>query len=60
MSSCLSCGAGFRTKGYYSSTLRSVYGNVPMWVRRLQACPCTGRGGSVSTLFTRNNPITQS
>jgi hypothetical protein len=30
---CSSCGKAFRTKGYCQSTLRSVYGNVPMRVR---------------------------
>jgi hypothetical protein len=28
--SCPRCGKAFRTKGYYQSTLRSVYGNVGM------------------------------
>src|SRR5664279_5614218 len=34
---CPRCGKSFRTKGYYHSTLRSVYGRVDMRVRRL--CP---------------------
>ena len=34
---CLQCGKAFRTKGYYQSILRSVYGNVPMRIRRLRA-----------------------
>jgi len=56
--SCLSCGLAFRTKGYYCSTLRSVYGNVPMRVRRLRRCPCSGQRGSWSTVFTNKYPIT--
>ena len=44
--SCLICGQAFRAKGYYCSTLRSVYGNVPMRVRRLLRCPCPGQHGS--------------
>ena len=38
--SCLQCGRAFRTKGYYQSTLRSVYGKVRMRVRResMQSC----------------------
>jgi len=30
--SCSGCGKAFRTKGYYQSILRSVYGKVPMRV----------------------------
>ena len=58
MKSCVKCGAAFRIKGYYNSTLRTVYGNVPMRVRRLRRCPCTGDAGSWSTVFTKKNPIT--
>ena len=32
--SCPKCGRCFRTKGYYGSTLRSVYGKVGMRIRR--------------------------
>jgi len=39
--SCSRCGKAFRTKGYYQSTLRSVYGEVRMPVRRLKGCSCT-------------------
>jgi uncharacterized C2H2 Zn-finger protein len=57
--SCPRCGRGFRTKGYYQSTLRSVYGNVGMRVRRLRACSCSGsQAHSFSTLFTNKQPIT--
>src|SRR5450631_2575110 len=31
---CPSCGKAFRTKGYYRSTLRSVFGNVSVRIRR--------------------------
>jgi len=57
--SCSRCGKAFRTKGYYQSTLRSVYGAVPMRVRRLKGCSCTGsQERSYSTIFTDKNPIT--
>ena len=57
--SCSRCGKAFRTKGYYPSTLRSVYGVVPMRVRRLQGCSYTGsQDRSNSTIFTDKNPIT--
>jgi len=57
--SCQQCGNAFRSKGYYLSTLRSVYGKVGMRVRRLRACPCSGsQAQSFSTLFTNKSPIT--
>jgi len=57
--SCSRCGKAFRTKGYYQSILRSIYGKVPMRVRRLKGCPCTGsQERSYSTIFTNKNPVT--
>ena len=57
--SCPRCGNVFRTKGYYYSTLRSVYGKVDMRIRRLSVSPCSGsQAQSFSTLFTNMNPIT--
>jgi hypothetical protein len=56
---CPQCGKAFRTKGYYRSTLRSVYGNVGMRIRRLRKCPCSGsHADTFSTLFTNKSPIT--
>jgi hypothetical protein len=56
---CAECGKTFRTKGYYRSTLRSVYGKVGMRIRRLRKCPCSGSdAASLSTLFTNKSPIT--
>src|SRR5438270_11502128 len=52
LKSCFRCGRSFRTKGYYQSTLRSVYGHVPMRVRRIRGCSCTGtQHRSYSTLL---------
>ena len=57
--SCPRCGTAFRTKGYYRSTLRSVYGKVGMRIRRLRGCSCSGsQARSFSTLFTNKNPTT--
>jgi len=57
--SCPECGNAFRTKGYYQSTLRSVYGKVSMRIRRLRRCPCSGsHADSFSTLLTNKSPIT--
>ena len=57
--SCPGCGKAFRTKGYYKSTLRSVYGNVGMRIRRLRGCSCVGaRQNSFSAMFTNKDPTT--
>jgi len=57
--SCPQCGDRLRTKGHYKSTLRSVYGNVGMRIRRLRACSCSGSEPySFSTLFTNKSPFT--
>src|SRR3977135_1211598 len=37
---CPHCASPRTTKGYYTSIFRSVYGQVPMRVRRLRPCPC--------------------
>jgi len=37
---CASCGCVLASKGYYPATFRSVFGDVPVRVRRLLACPC--------------------
>lgn len=59
ISACPRCGRRFRTKGYYRSTLRSVYGKVRIRVRRIKGCLCSGsQRRSFSTLFTNRNPIT--
>jgi hypothetical protein len=56
---CQGCGRAFCTKGYYHSTLRSVYGNVGMRVRRLRGCSCAGlQKSSFSTVFTNQDPTT--
>jgi hypothetical protein len=56
---CPQCGSAFRTKGYYRSTLRSVYGKVGMRIRRLRGCSCSGsQARSFSSLFTNKNPTT--
>ena len=55
---CRWCGNPQSSKGHYHATFRSVFGNVPMRVRRFHACryrpdaPTT-----VPALFTRRSPI---
>jgi hypothetical protein len=57
--SCSLCGRAFRTKGYYRSTLRSVYGKVPMRVRRIKDAPARAQSNAVTRrFFTNKNPTT--
>src|SRR4051812_6251253 len=45
---CVACGRGLASKGHYPATFRSLFGNVPVCVRRLLACPCQGPGEAKS------------
>jgi hypothetical protein len=40
---CSSCGRLLASKGHYPVTFRSLFGDVPVRVRRLHACPCQGQ-----------------
>ena len=42
--SCSSCARRLASKGHYPVTFRSLFGDVPMRVRRLLVCPCRGPG----------------
>src|SRR5664279_5000770 len=37
-----------RDKLNYTATFRSLFGDVPIRIRRLSACPCQGTGGAKS------------
>src|SRR4051794_25164954 len=39
---CATCGRPLASKGHYSATFRSLFGDVPVRVRRLLVCPCHG------------------
>ena len=39
---CSSCGHKLASKGHYPVTFRSLFGDVPVRVRRLLVCPCQG------------------
>ena len=41
---CASCGRRLASKGHYPVTFRSLFGDVPVRVRRLLVCPCRGVG----------------
>src|SRR4051812_39735572 len=42
--SCAACGRLLASKGHYPAKFRSLFGNVPVRVRRLLVCPCHGPG----------------
>ncbi len=46
--SCAACGRGLASKGHYEATFRSLFGDVPVRVRRWLACPCQGPGEAKS------------
>jgi hypothetical protein len=41
---CVACGQRLANKGHYRATFRSLFGDVPIQVRRLLVCPCHGPG----------------
>jgi hypothetical protein len=41
--SCVSCGRRLASKGHYPVRFRSLFGDGPVRVRRLLACPCQGQ-----------------
>src|SRR4051794_29307685 len=41
---CAACGRPLASKGHYRAMFRSLFGNVPVRVRRLLVCPCHGPG----------------
>src|SRR5215207_2886195 len=45
---CVACGRLLASKGPYRATFRSLFGNVPVRVRRLLVCPCQGPGAAKS------------
>src|SRR4051812_26531376 len=45
---CAACGRLLASKGHYPATFRSLFGNVPVRVRRLLVCPCQGPGEAKS------------
>jgi len=42
---CVACGRALASKGFYAASFRSLFGDVPVRVRRLLTCPCQGSGG---------------
>jgi hypothetical protein len=46
--SCIACGRVLASKGHYGARFRSLFGDVPVRVRRLLVCPCQGPGEAKS------------
>ena len=46
---CASCGCVLASKGYYPATFRSLFGDVPVRVRRLLVCPCCQGSGDAKS-----------
>jgi hypothetical protein len=45
---CAACGRRLSSKGYYTATFRSLFGDVPLRIRRLLTCPCQNGGEAKS------------
>jgi hypothetical protein len=45
---CVACEGELASKGHYTATFRSLFGDVPIRVRRLLACPCRRTGEAKS------------
>ncbi len=46
--SCVACGHVLVSKGHYGARFRSLFGDVPVRIRRLHVCPCQGPGAAKS------------
>jgi len=45
---CVACGRVLASKGHYGARFRSLFGDVPVRIRRLRVCPCQGPGAAES------------
>ena len=52
---CARCGRRLPNKGHFRSTFRSAFGNVPVRVRRLQACPGCGQYPAAPTFICKSS-----
>jgi len=46
--SCVACGRVLASKGHYGARFRSLFGDMPVRIRRLHVCPCQGPGAAKS------------
>jgi hypothetical protein len=49
---CVTCGCVLASKGHYTTTFRSLFGDVPVRVRRLLACACQVSGNDGEAVAT--------
>ena len=47
---CVSCGRRLASKGFYPARFRSLFGDVPVRIRRLLICPCQGGAGEAKSV----------
>ncbi|MDQ2801343.1 MAG: ISKra4 family transposase, partial [Pseudomonadota bacterium] len=47
---CVACGRRLASKGFYPARFRSLFGDVPVRVRRLVVCPCQGGAGEAKSV----------
>jgi hypothetical protein len=45
---CVACGRILASKGHYTATFRSLFGDFPIRIRRLPTCPCQRTGEAKS------------
>jgi hypothetical protein len=50
---CVACGRVLASKGHYTATFRSLFGDVPVRIRRLLICPC--HNGTEPTSFAASD-----
>ncbi len=57
--SCTACGRVLASKGHYGARFRSLFGDVPVRIRRRHVCPCQGPGEakSFATLDLGNDAV---
>ena len=51
---CGTCGRRLAAKGHYGATFRSLFGDVPVRVRRLLVCPCQDGKGEAKSFAVLN------
>jgi hypothetical protein len=55
-STCAACGDRLASKGHHTATFRSLFGDVPIRIRRLLTCPCQNGGGASRPSTSRPQP----
>ena len=59
---CVTCGRPLASKDHYRATFRSLFGDVPVQVRRLLVCPYHGPSAAVlgRRILSRASPLSSS